>query len=88
MTVTDEHGEVNATLKLSDGRLREMLSWLSGITEVKEPVDGPLGLACHVCRKIDEPTPSELASITNELISVRFAVRILLGDHAQDGDHD
>jgi len=64
-----QKANVDPTLKVNDARLREVFAWLCG-----ERFDLGHDTGCDVA--LDEPTPSELASIANDLISTRTALTI------------
>lgn len=63
---------IDPTLKLSDERLREVLAWLCGERWTFS------ASACEVGSEVPiaEPSPDELASIANDLISTRTALDI------------
>ena len=60
---------IDATLKLPDERVREILAVICGTSVVHEADTG-------AARTITPPSLDELASITNELISARTALSI------------
>ena len=63
---------IDPTLKLTNERLREVFAWLSGYRICATTLPGG-EVAQGV---ITEPTPDELASIANDLLSTRTALAI------------